>query len=140
MRRIVRKLVFRSDLCMSHFIKFSVTSAAKVYVTTRSQCIETTRCSKEHNGVVPIGKASRHSRWLLHLLPIDERGRSPAIVEKFIGVTVPKLDIPRRNSSTLWWLSRCARHRESPPKRWIFFPFFLFPFPPLLSEFLFQTT
>lgn len=41
MRRIVRKLVFRSDLCMSHFIKFSVTSAAKVYVTTRSQCIET---------------------------------------------------------------------------------------------------
>lgn len=59
MRRIVRKLVFRSDSCMSHFIKFSVTSAAKVYVTTRSQCIET-------EGTVKLLKIHRAS---LHLNP-----------------------------------------------------------------------
>lgn len=58
MRRIVRKLVFRTDLCMSHFIKFSVTSTAKVYVTTRSQCIET---AVERTTGGTIGKASLQS-------------------------------------------------------------------------------
>lgn len=122
MRRIVRKLVFRSDLCMSHFIKFSVTSAAKVYVTTRSQCIETT--VRRNNGGVLLEK---HRASHGNIVPDRQTIALVAPSGKIYPSNRTKLYIPDRNFSVVV-PSRRACLAQDPRNRKNTSP--LFPFPP----------